>query len=62
MLINTYLNYYFKPSLDIKTPPINWYSQYIVNNLNLIDEEYKKNDFQLFPYNPGCPQWLDNCD
>ena len=45
--INTYLNYYFKPSLDIKTPPINWYSQYIVNNLNLIDEEYKKNDFQL---------------
>ena len=45
--INAYLNYYFKPVLDIKTPPINWYSQYIVNNINLIDEEYKENDFQL---------------
>ena len=46
-IINDYLNHYFKPSLGCVKPPLSWYSQYIVNNINLINKEYKENDFQL---------------
>ena len=27
--------------------PLNWYSKYILENLNLIEEKYKRNDYQL---------------
>ena len=45
--INAYLNTYFKNTLRNNEAPLNWYSQYIVNNINLLNKEYKENDFQL---------------
>ena len=46
-IINDYLNNYFKPKLNSEKPPLSWYSQYIVNNLSLINNKYKENDYQL---------------
>lgn len=46
-IINNYLNYYFKPTLNVEKPPLSWYSHYIVNNLNLLNNKYKENDYQL---------------
>ena len=46
-IINQYLNFYIKPVYKSKKPPLSWYSQYIVNNINLLSKEYKENDFQL---------------
>ena len=46
-IINSYLNSYFMKFFRYNEPPLKWYSQYIVNNLNSLNEEYKENDFQL---------------
>ena len=46
-IIDDYLYYYYKPDLESKKPPLNWYSHFIVKNLNLINIKYKENDFQL---------------
>ena len=47
--INSYLNSYYNNKNDFKTGtiPLNWYTLYIINNLEKLDEKYKINDFQL---------------
>jgi len=48
--IDSYLNSYYnnrKDGLIIGTIPLNWYSLYIINNLENLDDKYKENDFQL---------------
>ena len=41
--IHQYLTFYG----DKSTPPLNWYSQFILNNLNTISSEYSKDDYKL---------------
>ena len=57
-IINNYLNYYFKPTLKVEKPPLSWYSQYIINNLNLVNNKYKENDYQLL-YNDIVSNLID---
>ena len=48
--IDSYLNSYYnsrKGGFATGTIPLNWYSLYIINNLENLDEKYKENDFQL---------------
>ena len=47
-VLNDYLSYYFKPTLNSIKPPLSWYSKYIINNLDSLSNKYKENDFQLF--------------
>ena len=44
--INKYLTIYEKKT-NSKLVPLNWYSKYILNNLHLINECYKENDYEL---------------
>ena len=44
--INKYLTIYEKKSIS-RMVPLNWYSKYILNNLHLINECYKENDYEL---------------
>ena len=49
-IITNYLEYYckFNPkTVKSQKVPLYWYSKYIVNNLNLLNDEYKINDFEL---------------
>ena len=48
--IDSYLNSYYnskKGGFATGTIPLNWYSLYIINNLENLEEKYKENDFQL---------------
>ena len=42
-----FINKYLKVYGHKYSPPLNWYSQFIVKNLNSIDNIYKKNDYEL---------------
>ena len=44
--INKYLNIYEKKQI-FKSVPLNWYSKYILNNLESINSKYKENDYKL---------------
>ena len=44
--INNYLTIYEKKG-NSKIVPLNWYSKFILNNLHLINESYKENDYEL---------------
>ena len=43
--INKYLNIYEEHIFSMQ-PPLNWYSLYIIKNINSIDEYYSNNDYQ----------------
>jgi len=42
-----FINKYLKAYGHKYSPPLNWYSQFIVKNLNSIDNKYIKNDYEL---------------